>query len=141
MSQQYQLLDPNIFRDLQSMVMKFNPYYAAFMSAKERLAQSNHLHLHLKTISEPTLDHRRYNRPTASEIAVFMPGTGEEWTYTRDIVVQDQSGLLRRVSRLRSSYCPLRYPLIHAHGEQGWNRNTQHADIWEYDLFLIVADN
>jgi hypothetical protein len=123
------------------MIMKYNPYYTAFMSAKEQLAQHNHVHLCLKTICEPTADQQRYNRPTASEIAVLMPGAGEEQKDTGDIVVQDWSGPLRRVSELHSSYCPLRYPLIHAYGKQGWNLTMQHTDIREYALFALITDN
>jgi hypothetical protein len=104
MSHQHQVLDRDTLHDLQGMIVKYNPYYAAFMSAKERLAQYNHIQLQLKTICEPTADQRRYNRPTASEIAVLIPGTGEERTHTRDIVVQDRSGPLRRVSEMHSSY-------------------------------------
>jgi hypothetical protein len=141
MSHQHQVLNRDTLRELQGMIVKYNPYYAAFMSAKERLAQYNHIQLRLKTICEPTADQRRYNRPTASEIAVLMPGTGEERTHTRDIIVQDWSGPLRRVSEMHSSYCALRYPLIHAYGEQGWHLNMQHTNIQEYPLFKMITDN
>ena len=50
--------------------------------------------LHLKTIDVPHLDQWRYNRPTASEIAVVMVGSGEEATSgTRDIVVHTRMDL------------------------------------------------
>jgi hypothetical protein len=137
MSHQRQLLDRDTLRDLQGIVVKYNPYYTAFMFANERLAQHNHIHLRLKTIYEPTLDQRRYNRPTASEIAVLMPGTGEDRTYTRDIVVHNGSGPLRRVSELRdSSYCPVRYSLIHAYGPG----RTSLAVIPEQQVSMIYGE-
>jgi hypothetical protein len=58
--------------------------------------------------------------------------------HTRDIIIQDRSGPLRRVSEMHSSYCALRYPLIHAYGEQGWHLNMQHTDVQEYPLFAMI---
>ena len=68
---------------------------------------------------------------------VGAPGEEDTATSTRDIEVQSRCGPLRRVSELHSSYCALRYPLIHVYGEQGWNLNMTHAVIREYVLFLL----
>ena len=139
MSHHYNLLDRETLLQLQEMVAKHNPYFEAFKSAQERLAEHNNLSLHLRSVDAHGLDQRRYNRPTASEIAVLMVHTSEETTVTgtRDIVIQCRSGPLCRVSELHSSYCALRYPLIHVYGEQGWNTNMTHVVIREYALLLL----
>ena len=95
------------------MITQYNPYYTAFKTAHERLQESDHLSLHLKTVDTPRLDRRRYNRPTASEVAVLMPGTGEEITNgKRDIIIHHRRIGFQRISDLSSAYLPLRYPLL-----------------------------
>jgi len=108
---------------LQHMLQLHNPYVDIFMTAKERLSINENISLHIKTTDCQYLDPRRYNRPTASEIAVIMPGTGEEPVDRRDIILQTRGGQLKRISELHSSYCPLRYPLLFPNGQQGWHPN------------------
>jgi len=64
---------------------------------------------------------RRYNRPTASEAAIIMEGDGTELRQGRDIIIQTHGNRLQRVSELHSSFLPLRFPLLHPHGEPGWH--------------------
>jgi hypothetical protein len=69
------------------------------------------------------LDQRRYNHPTASEVAIVMVGNGEDGATERDLVVQTRNKNFRSVSYLKSFYIPLRYPIIFPRGEQGWHAN------------------
>ena len=104
------------------MITQYNPYYTAFKTAHEHLQQSDHLSLHLKTIDATHLDQRRYNRPTASKVAVLMPGTGEDVTNgKRDIVIHHRRIGFQHISDLSSAYAPLRYPLLFPLGRQGWH--------------------
>jgi hypothetical protein len=89
------------------MLQLYNPYVNIFLTAKERLSTNENISLHIKTIDCQYTDPRRYNRPTASEIAVIMPGTGEEPVDRRDIILQTRGGQLKRISELHSSYSPL----------------------------------
>jgi len=131
MSHHVDLLDRPTLLALQDMILRYNPYFKVFKTARERLTEHYNITLHLKTIDVPHLDQRRYNRPMASEIAVVMVGSGEESTSgKRDIVIQSRDGPLRRVSELHSSYCPLRYPMLFPYGEQGWHLNMSH--LWKY---------
>lgn len=128
MSHHPDLLHKSTLLALQHMVSIHNPYFEAFKTASERLLDHDNVALHLRTIDVPHLDQRRYNRPTASEIAVLMVGSGEESTSgNRDIVIQKRHGPLKRISDLHSSYCPLRYPMLFPRGEQGWHLNMTHV--------------
>jgi hypothetical protein len=71
----------------------------------------------------PHLDQRRYNHPTASEVAVIMVGNGEDGATERDLVLHARDGSFRSISYLKSFYIPLRYPILFVHGEQGWHPN------------------
>jgi hypothetical protein len=67
-------------------------------------------------------DGRRYNLPTADEIAVIIPGDGsEEVSDKRDIVLRLQGGQLRRISQLSHAYSTLHYVLLFPSGEEGWH--------------------
>jgi len=123
MAHQYGMLNETTLLRLMSMLDEINPYFHNFRTARERLQTTNYISLHLKTVDIAQLDQRRYNQPTAAEVAVIMPGTGEEQFDRREIVLQSRTGPLKRISELHSAYLPLRYPLLHPHGEQGWCPN------------------
>jgi hypothetical protein len=113
------LLNENIVHRLILMLNDINPYFQVFHTAHECLCQTDFITLHIKTIDVYHLDLRRYNWPRAAEVAVIMPGTIDESTHTREIVLHSWAGPLKRISELHSAYLPLRYPLIQLHGKQG----------------------
>jgi hypothetical protein len=123
------LLDQDRVLTLQEMASIHNPYVHIYRTAMERWAAGDNIGaLRIKMADTSHLDYR-YNRPTASEIAVMLPGTGEEVTYgKRDIVVQLQNGPFRRVSELNSNYCALRYPMLFTSGEPGWHEHMLHIN-------------
>ena len=98
------------------------------MTAKERLMNNENISLHLNTIDVRHVDRRRYNRPTTSEVAIIMPGTGEERVDRRDIILETRGHQLKRISELHSAYCALRYPLLFPNGQQGWHPNLLSND-------------
>lgn len=65
-------------------------------------------------------DRRRYNAPTASEVAILMPGDGSQETTYRDVVLWARGGGLRRINEMNPSYDPLHYPLLFPFGDFGW---------------------
>lgn len=66
----------------------------------------------------PQQDRRRYNLPTANEVAVILPGTSAN--EPRDIILRCRDGRLQRISDLHPAYIPLQYPLLFPRGENGW---------------------
>ena len=53
---------------------------------------------------------RRYNAPTAPEIAVIIPGDGyTEGVATRDIVLHARTGGLKRITETNCAYDSLHY--------------------------------
>lgn len=121
MSYHHGLLDMSTVLRLQHMLQLHNPYVDAFLTTRERLTINENISLHLRTVDDRNLDQRRYNRPTTSEIAVIIPGTGEEQVDRRDIVLETRSHQLKRISELHSAYSALRYPLLFPNGQQGWH--------------------
>ena len=106
---------------LQDMFQQLNPYIHMFFTARERLANNEHVAIRIKTLTDPNLDHRRYNQPTADEVAAIIPDSSLEAARSRELILHSRGGPLTRVSELSSAYAPLRYPIIFPRGEQGWH--------------------
>ena len=70
-----------IINDLQSMLHQCNPYVPLFKQAHEVMQEhpaDQRADISLSLCLEPGADARRYNLPTADEVAAVIPGTGEE---------------------------------------------------------------
>uniref|UniRef100_UPI00358E575D uncharacterized protein n=1 Tax=Myxine glutinosa TaxID=7769 RepID=UPI00358E575D len=72
-------------------------------------------------------DQRRYNIPTADEIAaVFVSGQDGEPPANRDFQVHLHDQGLHNLSPLSSHIDPMTYPILFPHGEPGWMINMPH---------------
>jgi Helitron helicase-like domain at N-terminus len=73
----------------------------------------------------PHTDPRRYNLPTdtSREIAVILPGDGDQPTAGRDIILNRRDGPLREISDLHPLYPSLHYVLLFPTGQLGWHRH------------------
>src|ERR1700724_1848028 len=72
---------------------------------------------------DDTCDRRRYNLPAAAsnEIAAIIPGSGEEPTEGRDIILHRKAGKgLKRISELHPFYPALHYVLLFPTGQLCW---------------------
>ena len=70
-------------------------------------------------------DRRRYNLPTsagANEVAVILPGDGDQPTDCRDIILHRRAGQpFDRIDELHPLYHPLRFVLLFPTGQLGWH--------------------
>ena len=118
--QQNQSLDCQVMRSLQDMLTAHHQYVPVYRHAYQILQNyntDNDVDVRLRL--SPGLDRRRYNLPTADEVAVILPGTNS--TEPRDIILRHHDGPLYRISDLHPAYVPLQYPLLFPHGENGWH--------------------
>ena len=92
-------------------------------------------------------DIRRYNAPTADEIAIIMPGDGSQETAFRDVVLSARGGGLRRINEMNPSYDPLHYPLLFPFGDFGWAndleqvRSNRKVTLKQFYAFRIMQRN
>ena len=68
-------------------------------------------------------DRRRYNLPSPSsdEIAVIIPGEGNETTEPKDVILRLRGGGLRRVSDMNRLFHSLHFVLLFPTGQLGWH--------------------
>ena len=102
------------------MLDEVNPYVKQFRSAKDRFKMQPENAYHMRIVSDRVTDGRTYNTPTASEVAALIPGDFNVDMDKRDIVLQQNSGKLLRISEIHASYLALQYPLLFTYGEDGF---------------------
>src|SRR6267154_978448 len=118
-------LDPRILRELHDMLHRRHPYAQLYKAAYQVMVEKppeQHRDVQVRIHFQPGTDGRRYNVPTANEIAAIIPGDGsEEVSDKRDIILRLQGGQLCRISQLSHAYSTLHYVLLFPFGEEGWH--------------------
>lgn len=102
--------DPEIVRDLGSMLDEHNDLVKAFRFARDRLKDHGDQKVALRLLGCDSRDEIQYNLPTSGEIAGIVVGDYSAGQYTYDVMVQSSNARLRRVSALHPSYMALQYP-------------------------------
>ncbi|KAJ1703901.1 hypothetical protein LUZ63_003680 [Rhynchospora breviuscula] len=117
----------HIVQALSAMLGQHNCYVQAFRSVRERILADPDDNLHLRIVAHRSGDGRQYAAPAASEVVGLVVGDLDTTHHDRDIIVQRRSGLLQRISSLHPSYMPFQYPLVFAHGEDGFHLNIEYS--------------
>ncbi|XP_072013683.1 uncharacterized protein [Amphiura filiformis] len=111
---------------LQETLRQVNPYIKSFKAAIE-IQEHNHdnLHIVLSAEKKPSEEHaRRYNLPTASEVAVILPG---DLVNNIDVIVHPREGSMQRINQLHRSYDPLHYVMLFPDGTDGYHLHIPHS--------------
>ncbi|GJE95688.1 ATP-dependent DNA helicase [Phanerochaete sordida] len=107
---------------LQQMLLEHHRYAPIFRHAHEILQEHDggvDVSLSLHCLSSN--DRRRYNLPTADEVAVIIPDAASWDADHRDIVLRDRADGLMHISEAHPAYAPLHYVLLFPYGEHGWH--------------------
>ena len=121
------MLDEQIIIAIKDMLDHHNHYAQKFRMARDKLHSAVVPDLKMKLISQRQTDGRLYNLPTTTEVAALIVGD-EHSADKRDIIIEKQSGLLKRIHELHPAYLPLQYPLLYPKGEDGYRLNIPHKD-------------
>ena len=73
----------------------------------------------LKLIGRRCIDSNQYDLPTSTDIASLIVGDIGEYESGRDIVIENRTKTLQRITKLYHSYMSLQYPLLFPYGEDG----------------------
>ena len=111
-----------------NMLRVSNVHVKTFRNAKDRFNNEDEREeLSLVLIHSRLKDGRVYNLPTSSEVAALVVGDFQENMDKRDIILEKNSGKLKRINELHPCYLPLQYPLIFPYGEDGFRLGIQHG--------------
>ena len=124
--------DTDILITLQGMMRRVNPYYTAFRTAMERLADhpTHTFVLKAHDPKETAEDKRRYNTPITNEVAALYLGDEDAENCGRDLIIQSRDGPLTRIDELHRSFLPRHFSLLFHHGEDGWAPSVRCAWCW-----------
>ena len=114
---------------LQDMLHRRHPAVQLYKQAIEMTQNVDRCTIALRF--EHNTDIRRYNLPTntSNEIAVVLPGDGDQLTKARDIVLYKRGGGLREIDDLHPLYPSLHYVLLFPTGQLGWHPHIPHMEV------------
>ncbi|UYV80846.1 hypothetical protein LAZ67_19001950 [Cordylochernes scorpioides] len=115
--QQIQGVRRNIAQGFQRMLHQHNLLVQQFKTALENLPSDAYRVVVNADRTPPGQHPRRYNAPTADEVAVVLAGNQFG---SRDIVLHQRDNLLQHVSDTHRFYDALQYPLIFWKGQEGY---------------------
>ncbi|XP_058783552.1 uncharacterized protein LOC131658256 [Vicia villosa] len=118
---------PHVVTELKNMLDEFNTHAKSFRMAADRLRHSDVPELKLRLVADRSKDGRIYNQPNVAEVAALIVGdvdTGDK----RDIILERQSGKLKRISEFHPAYLALQYPLLFPYGEDGFRLGVLHRE-------------
>jgi len=118
-------LNPAFLRTIHDVLWRHHPFAQlnkqAYQVMREKPPEEQS-HVFVRIHFQEGTDGRRYNLPSANEIAAVIPGDGsEDVSDNRDIILRLQGGQLRRISHLSPFYSTLHYVLLFPRGEEGWH--------------------
>jgi hypothetical protein len=124
-------LNAQVMGIIDQVLRENHAYVHIFKTAYERLRdqQAEHPEVPSEAFAviqcEPGTDARRYNAPTANEVAVVLPGDGSVATDHRDLILHYRNGpnAMKRIYETNASYQPILYVLLFPYGENGWHTN------------------
>ena len=115
-------------RGLQALMHEVKPYVRYFKHGIELMRAQGGTDVRMIIRADGVPDPRRYNAPTAPEVAVIMPGDGySEGVASRDIVLHARTGGLQRITECNCAYDSLHYVLLFPTGDNGWHLKIPHS--------------
>ena len=126
-------LDRGTMQILQDMLFRHHPGVAMYKQALELTSHMPPEHqCKIALRFDERTDRRCYNLPTAAaanEIAVIIPGDGDQPQDCHDIVLYHWHGQpLQHISEMHPMYLPLHYVLLFPTGQLGWHKRMLHTD-------------
>ncbi|RYR48155.1 hypothetical protein Ahy_A07g034149 [Arachis hypogaea] len=107
LSNQHKSIDQTIVADLSSMLDSHNSLAKSFRYARQRFAEDSTTPPQLRLIKKRNTDGRRYNLPSASEVAALIVGDFDTDNLERDVVLQTHSNQLKRIDVDHPQYLAL----------------------------------
>jgi hypothetical protein len=107
-------------------ILEHNPYVQTFKTVG---SFSNLDEYRIELNTNITLDQRRYNAPTTSEVAaIWVEGNDPTNCFDRSVVVHGKGGRPMYIRAYNGCYDPLAYPLFFPGGKTGWNRKMPYLE-------------
>jgi hypothetical protein len=110
---------------LNHTIHRHHRYATIYKHAYEILCHYNtSANYSIRLKAAPGIHPRSGNLPSADEVAVIIPGDGQQGS-SHDIILHTRDGALHRINETHPAYIPLQYPLLFPYGEAGWHEHMK----------------
>lgn len=118
-------LSPDIVKTIESVLAAHNPFAKSYSHVGLEINNNPDV-VGLRIYESVKTDLRRYNKPTADEVAAVI--IGELDAKPRDLIIYKRVGGMKRVFDTWPQYDPLQYPILFPSGELGWKIQLPYAN-------------
>ncbi|XP_035840188.1 uncharacterized protein LOC110913743 [Helianthus annuus] len=122
-------LDSKLIEHIKCVLDSENQLVKAYRMVRDCFHENPDLNLKLRLIGIREKDRRTYNLPTCGEVAALIVGDIANTINNRDIVIETQTGTLKRISELHPSYLALQYPILFPYGDDGYRIDIPHRGV------------
>ncbi|XP_038695498.1 uncharacterized protein LOC119992778 [Tripterygium wilfordii] len=121
-------LDRDVVCQLIQMFDNVNPLVKAFRMARDRLIGGEERCVSLVLSAKRNTDGLQYNAPSFPEMAGLIVGDIGNTDVGRDIIVEHQTGRLKRIDDLHPKFMAMQYPILFPFGEDGFMLNIPYQN-------------
>ncbi|KAJ4850689.1 hypothetical protein Tsubulata_048173 [Turnera subulata] len=107
----------DVVNKLIRMLDETNELVGLFRIARDRLRDNPSASFSLRLVGSRPGDNNQYQQPTIDDIGGLIVGDIGEANSEEDIIIQQHSGALQRITKLHPKYMSLSYPLLFPYGE------------------------
>ena len=122
--------------------------YLNFNFSKQAREKTNYRNICLRLNAAPSLDLRRYNTPTSSQVGALILDNNSGQAKTRDVILHAQNGRLQMISEIHSAYDPCQYPVLFPFGSSGWypdavqlKRSNRYVTARQYTRYRLQVNS
>ncbi|CAI0444139.1 unnamed protein product [Linum tenue] len=138
-------LRPDIISGLMKLFDVTNELVKSFRRIQTQLRDPAANNLRLRIVGARDNSSRQYDLPTGSELAGLIPGDFVADKADRDIIIDNRSHGLQRISSLNPKFDALHFPILFPYGEDGFHEHisrsfhvNQPADWIEIPTQLLI---
>ncbi|CAN1167447.1 ATP-dependent DNA helicase PIF1 [Linum perenne] len=111
------------------MLDETNVLTQSFRRVRDALHQPEYENFRLRITGSRVENDRRYELPTGTDLAGLIPGDFEPDHEDRDIIVNNKSTGLTRITSLNPLFDSLHFPLLFPHGNDGYHEMIRYSPL------------
>jgi len=119
-------LDEEVIGKLISLFNDCNELAKVFRMARDRFHLTEFKSICIRLLERRCRDGRQFNLPTSSEVAALCDTANVDSCGVRDVVIEERSGILKRINEKHPSFMSMQYPILFLYREDGYRSNIKY---------------
>lgn len=122
------IIDKFIVEGLIKMFDETNEIVKVLRQARDRCEESDNISIQIKLLETRNNRDKNYATPIGSELARLIVGDVGESDNYRDIIVENKTDGLKRISELHPCFMAMQYLILFPYGEDGYRLDISYFD-------------